>query len=152
MAKRTDSRRARRSWNLHAFRPPQAKPLLRATDNGPPVRLDPRDFVPHQRERGWGAYVDGFIRANEQALARLDCRVDVAGGPDGTVLRIRPGGNTGAVPLRSAQTQSVVGGLVIRPRFEWAGVPSGPWQTPRPCWRTRPLTCRSPREGLSRPA
>jgi hypothetical protein len=26
------------------------------------------------------------------------------------------------VPLRSAQTQSVVGGLVIRPRFESAGV------------------------------
>jgi len=55
-------------------------------------------------------------------LIRLDCRVDVGGGPDGAVVRIKPGGHTGAVPLRSAQTQSVVGGLVIRPRFEWAGV------------------------------
>ena len=103
-------------------RPPQAKPLLRATDNGPPVRLDPLHLSPPQRDRGWGAFVDGFIRANEQALARLDCRVAVAGGPEGAVVRIKPGGHTGAVPLRSAQTQSVVGGLVIRPRFEWAGV------------------------------
>lgn len=55
-------------------------------------------------------------------LARLDCRVDGAGGPDGAVIRIKPGGHTGAVPLRSAQTQGVGGGLVVVPRFEWAGV------------------------------
>jgi hypothetical protein len=66
--------------------------------------------------------MEGFIRANEQALLRLDCRLDVAGGPNGAVVLIKPGGHTGAVPLRSAHTQSVVGGLVIRPRFEWAGV------------------------------
>jgi hypothetical protein len=47
--------------------------------------------------------------------------VDVAGGPDGAIVRIKPSGHTGALPLRSVQTQSVVG-LVIRPRFEWAGV------------------------------
>jgi hypothetical protein len=37
-------------------------------------------------------------------------------------MRIKPGGHTGAVPLRSAQTQAVVGGLVVVPRFGWAGV------------------------------
>ncbi len=114
--------RGRRSWVRHAFRPPEAKPLLHGTDNGPPIRVDPRYYAPPQRDRGWGAFVDGFIRANEQALGRLDCGVDVAGGPEGAVVRIKPGGHTGAVPLRSAQTLSVVGGLVIRPRFEWAGV------------------------------
>jgi hypothetical protein len=122
MPPRTASRRARRAWASHAFRPPEAKPLLRAVDNGPAVRLNPALFAPAQRDRGWGAFVDGFIRANEPALARLDCRVDVAGGPDGAVIRIKPGGHTGAVPLRSAQTQAVVGGLVVVPRFEWAGV------------------------------
>jgi hypothetical protein len=122
MPPRTASRRARRTWASHAFRPPASKPLLPAVDNGPAVRLDPLDFAPAQRERGWGAFVDGFIRANEPALLRLDCRVEVGGGPDGTVVRIKPGGHTGAVPLRSAQTQAVVGGLVVRPRFEWAGV------------------------------
>jgi len=122
MPPRTASRRARRPWASHAFRPPSSKPLLRAIDNGPAVRLNPLNFAPAQRDRGWGAFVDGFIRANEPALARLDCRVDVAGGPDGAVIRIKPGGHTGAVPLRSAQTQAVVGGLVVVPRFEWAGV------------------------------
>lgn len=122
MPPRPASRRARRAWASHAFRPFAAKPLLRATDNGAAVRLNPLHFAPAQRDRGWGAFVDGFIRANEWALARLDCRVDVAGGPDGAVLRIKPGGHTGAVPLRSAQTQAVVGGLVVVPRFEWAGV------------------------------
>ncbi len=122
MPPRRASGRARRSWVSHAFRPPEAKPLLHGTDNGPAVRLNPLHFAPPQRDRGWGAFLDGFIQANEQALARLDCRADVAGGPEGAVVRIKPGGHTGAVPLRSAQTQSVVGGLVIRPRFEWAGV------------------------------
>src|SRR5262245_6036157 len=105
--------RARRAWAPHAFRPLESKPLLRGTDNGPPVRLDPRLFAPGQRDRGWGPFVDGFIRANEPALARLDCRVEVKGGPEGAVIAIKPGGHTGAVPLRSAQTQSVVGGLII---------------------------------------
>jgi hypothetical protein len=122
MPRVTASRRSRRAWVSHAFRPPEAKPLLRAVDNGPAVRLNPLHFAPAQRDRGWGAFVESFIRANELALARLDCRVDVAGGVDGAVVRIKPGGHTGAVPLRSAQTQSVVGGFVVVPRFEWAGV------------------------------
>jgi hypothetical protein len=122
MPPRIASRRARRAWASHAFRAPEAKPLLRATDNGAAVRVNPLLFAPAQRDRGWGAFVEGFIRANEPALARLDCLVDVAGGPDGAVVRIKPGGHTGAVPLRSAQTQAVVGGFVVVPRFEWAGV------------------------------
>ena len=122
MPPRKVSRRARRSWSSHAFRPPEAKPLFHGTDYGLPVSVNPIHFAPSQRDRGWGAFVDGFVRVNESALAKLDCRVDVASGPEGAVIRIKPGGHAGAVPLRSAQTQSVVGGLVIRPRFEWAGV------------------------------
>jgi len=122
MPRRTAARRARRAWVSHAFRPPSSKPLLWAVDNGPAVRLDPLHFAPAQRDRDWRAFVDSFIRANEPALLRLDCRVEVAGGPDGAVVRVKPGGHTGAVPLRSAQTQAVVGGLVVVPRFERAGV------------------------------
>jgi hypothetical protein len=106
----------------HAFKPPASSPLIRAVDNGPAIRLNPLDFAPPQRDRGWGAFVDSFIRTNEPALQRLDCHVDVTGGPDGAVVRIKPGGHTGAVPLRSAQTQAVVGGMVVVPRFQWAGV------------------------------
>ncbi len=32
---------------------------------------------------------------------------------------MKPGGTVGAVPLRSATTRKVIGGLVVRPRFGW---------------------------------
>lgn len=124
MPRRAAVRRASRAWASHAFPRPSAKPLVSAVDNGPVVRLKPLDFAPAQRDRGWGAFVDGFVRANEPALGKLDCHVDIAGGPDGTEVRVRPGMRVGAVPLRSAQTMAVVGGLVVAPRFEWAGVGS----------------------------
>ena len=38
------------------------------------------------------------------------------------IIRLHPGGRTGAMPLRSAQTGHVVGGIVIQPRFGWSGV------------------------------
>ena len=122
MPPRTASRRARRVWASHAFRRPSSKPLLRAVDNGPAIRLDPLLFAPAQRDRGWGAFVDGFIRANEPALARLDCRVEVAGGPDGAVIRIMPGATRGRcrfVPLRPKRWSGASWSV---PRFEWAGV------------------------------
>lgn len=119
---RSRKRGGARRYATHPFRTQRSKPLIKVTDHGPAVVVDPALYAPPQRDRGWGSFVDGFLRANEGALARLDCRLEVGAEPSGAVVRIRPGGHTGAVPLRSAQTRAVVGGLVVRPRFEWAGV------------------------------
>jgi len=101
MAKHKASRRARRTRAPHAFQPPQAKPLLRATDTVP-ASGGTHFFLPRVSAGvPGGAFMDSFIRfirANEQALAHLDCRVDVAGGgPDGAAVRVQtwwPGGHT----------------------------------------------------------
>jgi hypothetical protein len=61
MPPRTTLRRARRTWGSHAFRPAPAKPLLRAVDNGPAVRLNLLDFAPPELERSQGAFVDVCI-------------------------------------------------------------------------------------------
>ncbi|MCL4819364.1 MAG: McrC family protein [Vicinamibacteria bacterium] len=106
----------------HPFRAQREKPLIHLTDHGTALIVNPALYAPPQRDRGWGTFIEGFVRANEAALARLDCRLEVAAESFGAAVRIHPGGHTGAVPLRSAQSRAVVGGLVVRPRFEWAGV------------------------------
>jgi len=105
--------------------------------------------------------MDGFIRANEQVLARLDCRVDVALGArrHRTAHQILggPGGHTGA-PFRSAQGQSVAGGLVIRSRFRMGLGEIPPWALARPVigrlaelLRTAKRGYRDKAENLKRP-
>jgi hypothetical protein len=86
--------------------------------------VDPLHFAPPQRGGGWGSFADSFLRTNEGALAKLDVSPEVTAGKSGLQVRLRPGGRAGAIPLRSAQTAHVKGGLVVRPRFGWAGVGS----------------------------
>jgi hypothetical protein len=59
---------------------------------------------------------------NESLLSALDVHAELAAGSSGAAVRLVPGGRAGAVPLRSAQSGHVAGGLVVRPRFGWAGV------------------------------
>ena len=106
----------------HIGKAPDQKPLYVATDNGRSVVVDPRHFAPPQRGGGWGSYAESFLRINEPALTKLDVRPALSAGDEGLQVRLRPGGRAGAVPLRSAQTAHVKGGLVVRPRFGWAGV------------------------------
>jgi hypothetical protein len=101
---------------------PAQRPLLVATDHGAGVVVAPEVFAPPQRGGGWGPFLNAFLRANEQALALLDVQPDVRGSDEGAVLRLLPRGRAGAVPLRSAQTGQVRGGLVVRPRFGWPGL------------------------------
>lgn len=107
-------------------RRPEQRPLYVASDNGPPVSISPEDFAAPDsgtRRRGeWGAFADSFIRFNQDALASLDVVAEAGTDSSGFTLRLRPGGHTGAVPLRSGQTGNVAGGLVVQPRFGWAGV------------------------------
>ena len=115
---RRRSRRPSRSAN-----PPEQRPLLVGTDHGEPVLVPPSGhFAPPQRDGGWGAFAEPFVRANEAALAELDVTPTLEAGEEGLRIRLRPGGRAGAVPLCSAQTQRPIGGFVVRPRFGWAGV------------------------------
>src|SRR5262249_41017477 len=80
------------------------KPLYSASDHGRGVTLRPGDFAPPQRDGGWGAFAESFMRMNETALVALDVRPEMTSGETGAVLRLVPGGRAGAIPLRSAQT------------------------------------------------
>jgi len=119
----------------HAGAAPSQKPLIRATDHGRGVALDPEIFAPAQRGGGWGAFVDSFIRLNEKSLARLDVSPEVSSSESGVRLSLIPGGHSGAVPLRSAQTGHVSAGLLVQPRFGWAGIGRVLTQTG---WQTQP--------------
>lgn len=116
-------RRARVAFALRRpALPPEQKRLLVADDHGRPLTLRPEQFAPRQQGGGWGPFTEAFLRANRLALEALELKPELVGTPQGAVLRLVPGGRAGAVPLRSAHTGQVVGGVVVRPRFGWAGV------------------------------
>lgn len=104
------------------WRTASQKPLYAAVDHGPPVLVRQIDFAPASRGGSWGTFADSFIRFNETALRALDVTPDIVAGNPEPTIRLSPGGRAGAVPLRSAQTGAVVAGLIVRPRFGWAGV------------------------------
>lgn len=101
---------------------PQQAPLFRAVDNGPAITVSPQFFAPPQRSGGWGSYADAFLKFNRPAFEALEIHAEVYADPGGFAIRLLPGGKAGAVPLRSGQTGRVVGGLLVEPRFGWAGV------------------------------
>jgi hypothetical protein len=93
-----------------------------AVDHGHPVTVPAEMFAPAQREGGWGPFAQSFLRMNEALLDALDVHAELVAGASGVSVRLVPGGRAGAVPLRSALSGHVVGGLIVRPRFGWAGV------------------------------
>lgn len=101
---------------------PRQRPLYVGTDNGHAVRIRPEDFAPAQRDRGWGSFAESFLRVNESALSKLDVEPSLNASDEGLQIRLKPGGRAGAIPLRSAQSEHVIGGFVVKPRFGWAGV------------------------------
>ncbi len=84
--------------------------------------MTPGIFAPEQRGGGWGPFSETFLRRNEASLRALDVRAELAPASEGASIRLVPGGRAGAIPLRSAETDKVAGGLVVRPRFGWTGV------------------------------
>jgi len=117
-------RRTRRPASLgrRSYQAPRQRPLLSGADHGSPISIPADEFVPRQQTPGWGPFAEAFLRANEEAFRALELRPELGAGTKGMVIRLHPGGRTGAAPLRSAQTGHVVGGVVIRPRFGWSGV------------------------------
>ena len=92
----------------HAGVGPNQKRLFRGTDHGRSVTLDPELFAPAQRGGGWGPFAESFLRLNENAIAKLDASPEVSSSEGGVRLSLVPGGRTGAIPLRSAQTVTLV--------------------------------------------
>ena len=123
MASRRSGRRLpARVAPRHAGTAPSQKPLFKAKDHGAGVTLDPEVFAPAQRGGGWGPFAESFLRLNESSLAKLDVKPEIGSSDAGVRVRLVPGGRAGAIPLRSAQTGHVGGGLVVEPRFGWSGV------------------------------
>lgn len=111
----------RRRWRTRAA--PQQGRLYRADDNGAGVELDPAAFG-GSSEEGWGRAYESFRRLNEAAFAALGVHAQFESTARGPVLTLCPGGNVGAIPLRSGTSGHVVAGYVVRPRFGWSGVGS----------------------------
>ena len=101
---------------------PPGKRLLVASDHGFPVTVPVDSFAPSQRSGGWGPYAETFLRFNSESLHALDVQPEVSSSSSGMVVRLLPGERAGAIPLRSGLTGQVTGGLIVKPRFEWAGV------------------------------
>lgn len=108
----------------HAGAARPQKPLFKVRDHGHGIVLAPDAFAPAQRGGGWGPFVEAFLRMNEPSLGKLDVKVQLGPSDSGTKLSLIPGGHAGAVPLRSAQTGHVAGGILVEPRFGWSGVGS----------------------------
>ena len=84
--------------------------------------VHPDAFAPVQRGGGWGPFVDAFLRLNGDALRKLDVSPTIRSAEHGVQIELLPGAHAGAIPLRSAQSGRVAGGLLVEPRFGWAGV------------------------------
>lgn len=106
----------------HAGAAPAQLRLYKATDHGPPIVLPSNAFAPVQRGGGWGPFVDSFLRINEDAFGKLDVAPNIRSSDTGVQLMLIPGGRAGAIPMRSAQTGQVAGGLLVEPRFGWPGI------------------------------
>jgi hypothetical protein len=97
--------------------------LYRAVDNGPGLALNAEAFGGIGEET-WGRTYESFLRLNESALTALGATARFDRTPRGPALTLHPGGDAGAIPLRSATTGQVVGGFIVKPRFGWTGVGS----------------------------
>ena len=93
--------------------------LLVLNDQGASVKLNPEAFGVMGRDRSWNSFAQNFLSANEPQLQALEARAALVPDADQIHLCVKPGGTVGAVPLRSATTRKVIGGLVVRPRFGW---------------------------------
>ena len=101
---------------------PAGKHLMTGVDHGRPVVVPCESFAPPQRNGGWGPYADSFLRFNHDALKSLDVTPAISNDSNGLEIKLLPGQHVGAVPIRSSLTGEVAGGLIIKPRFGWAGI------------------------------
>lgn len=101
---------------------PRSQTLFRATDGGRRIRIEPHAFIPDSRTPGWGNHVDSFLARNNSAFRALEIEPTVSADREGIHLEIRTSLKAGAVPLISAFSGKVAGGVIVEPRFGWPGV------------------------------
>lgn len=101
---------------------PKERPLIVLSDQGAERRLSPEIFGTVGRDRSWNASADNFLHVNHPQLESLAIAARLKAEPTGIEMTLQPGGVVGAVPLRSSDTHKVAGGIIVRPRFGWAGV------------------------------
>jgi len=107
---------------VHLAKAPSSQPLLHGFDSGPPIVVSPAPFIASVRDPGWGAFLQPFLALNQVSLEALGLTPRIVSGREGVILELRPSLKAGAVPLKSAVTGKVAGGVVIGPRFGWAGI------------------------------
>jgi hypothetical protein len=103
-------------------RSPDQKPLYAAVDHGRGILVKQADFARATRGGSWGTFAESFMRLNERALRELDVVPTLIPSHPEPAIQLTPGGRAGAIPLRSAESGSIVAGLIVRPRFGWTGV------------------------------
>ena len=109
------------SWAVRR-RTAAQRPLYEMSDHGHPIAVRQQDFAPPSRSGSWGTFAESFLRFNEKALRELDVAASLVPGRPEPTIHLVPGGRTGAIPLRSAQSGNPIAGLIVRPRFGWPGV------------------------------
>lgn len=95
---------------------PKARPLLKTTDEGSPIRINGA-MVGANSDR----WIDPFLTANDVALDRLGLAPEVRSS-GGIHLELRPSGTIGAVPLLAPDTRRVAAGVLVEPRFRWSAL------------------------------
>jgi hypothetical protein len=107
---------------VHLGETPHSHTLLHGVDCGAHIVVDPTPYIAAGRDPGWGPHLDGFLVRNRQGLQALGLEPRIVAGRDGVRLELHPGLRAGAIPLHSAVTGQVAGGVFISPRFGWPSV------------------------------
>lgn len=111
-----------RDSGMHLAKAPESQLLMHGMDSGPPLVIPPEPFIANVREPGWGSFLDPFLIQNRTAFDALGLTPRIVPGREGVRLELSPSLKAGAVPLKSAVTGKVSGGIVIEPRFGWSGI------------------------------
>jgi hypothetical protein len=111
-----------RNVNVHLALAPESRALVQGVDCGHPLVISPNPYIAASREPGWGAHLDTFLSRNRSAFESLELQPNIVSFRDGVRLELKPGLRAGAIPLKSAVSGKISGGIVISPRFGWSGV------------------------------
>lgn len=101
---------------------PRTSILIKLDDQGAPYTVPPSLFPISGRDQSWNTRADNFLQANRPQLNALEVEPQLVSKSDEIQLRLKPGGTIGAVPLRAPDTHKITTGLIVKPRFGWAGI------------------------------
>lgn len=125
--------------------PPRAEAVCLELEDHSVKRYSAVNFFQLRRQRDpqpqAARMLEQFTRQNRALMSHLDVRIDRDYDGTDVTLLIRSGSAVGAVPLFSPITARLDYGLVVQPRFAWAGI--GPMLAEMG-WRVSPRPLRLP--------